>query len=70
MIDFELKMQEELDDFYDESKKHNNLKMFIEFDNLGTEYKSKDIKFDKPKMKKKLRTNPWTPKSNNKSSLF
>ena len=51
MIDFELMMQDELDDFYDESEKHNDLKMYVEFDNLCTEYKNKEIKFDKPKMK-------------------
>lgn len=70
MIDFELMMQEEFDDFYEESKKHKNLKMFIEFEGLDTEYNSKGIEFGKPKMKKKLTASKWIPKSNNKSSLF
>ena len=47
MIDFELMMQEEFDDFYEESKKHKNLKMFIEFEGLDTEYNSKGIEFGK-----------------------
>ena len=70
MIDFELMMQDELDGFYEDSEQHKNLKMMLEFDDLGIEYKSKEIKFEKPKMKKKLKANPWNPKSNNKSSLF
>lgn len=70
MIEFNLKMQEEFDDFYEESKRHKNLKMFIDFKSLDTEYKSKEIKFDKPKFKKRLKASKWIPKSNNKSSLF
>jgi len=70
MIDFELKMQEEFDDFYEESKKHNNLKMFLEFDGLFIEYTGKSMEFKTPKMKKKLTANKWIPKSNNKSTLF
>ena len=70
MIDFELMMQEEFDEFYEERKKHKNLKMFIEFEGLDTEYGSKEIKFDKPKFKKRLKASTWIPKSNTKNSLF
>lgn len=70
MIEFNLMIEDEFDDFYDESEKHKNLKMFIEFDDLDTEYKGKEFKFDKPKFKKRLKASTWIPKSNNKSSLF
>jgi len=70
MIDFNLMIEEEFDDFYEESEKHKNLKMFIEFDDLDTEYKGKEIKFNTPKFKKRLKASKWIPKSNNKSSLF
>ena len=70
MIDLELMIQEEFDEFYEESKKHKNLKMFIEFEGLDTEYTAKNIKFQQPKMKKKLTANKWIPKSNTKSGLF
>jgi hypothetical protein len=70
MIDFELMIEEEFDEFYEESKRHKNLKMLIEFEGLDTQYNSKEFKLDKPKMKKKLTANKWIPKSNNKSQLF
>ena len=70
MIDFELQMEQEFDDFYEERKKHKNLKMFIEFEGLDTEYSSKEIKFEKPKFKKRLKASTWIPKSKGKNSLF
>lgn len=71
MIDLEVMIQEEFDEFYEESKNHKNLRMLIEFDSLDTEYSTKkDMKFNKPKMKKKLTANKWVPKSNTKSGLF
>ena len=72
MIEFNIRMEEELDDFYAERKRHNNFKLLIDFEQSSIEYSAKEMKMDevKPKMKKKLRAAKFIPKSNNKKSLF
>lgn len=70
MIEFNLMMDDELDEFYEEESKHKSLKMLIEFEDLLTEYNSKDISFGKPKMKKKLTASKFIPKRGNNKSLF
>jgi hypothetical protein len=72
MIDFNIKMEEELDDFYAERKRHNNFKLLIDFEQSSIEYTHKEMKMDdvKPKMKKKLRAAKFVPKNNNNKSLF
>lgn len=70
MMDFELKMQDELDDFYSERERHNNLKLLLDFDSILTDYSSKEIKFNAPKMKKKLIASKFIPKRGNNKSLF
>lgn len=70
MIGFDLYMEEEFNEFYEERKKHKNLKMFIEFEGLDTEYTGKELKFEEPKFKKRLKASTWIPKSNGKKSLF
>jgi hypothetical protein len=70
MMDFELKMQDELDDFYSERERHNNLKLLLDFDSILTNYGSKEIKLGEPKMKKKLIASKFIPKRGNNKSLF
>jgi len=72
MIEFNIKMEEDLDDFYAERKRHNNFKLLIDFEQSSVEYTPKDMKMEevKPKMKKKLIASKFIPKSNNKKSLF
>lgn len=72
MIDFIIKMEQELDDFYDERSRHNNLKMLIDFEQSSIEYDSKKINIEdsKPKLKKRLKASKFIPKSNDKKSLF
>ena len=72
MIDFAITMDQELDDFYNERERHNNFKLFIDFDQPDIEYTSKEFKVEehKPKLKKKLKASKFIPKSNSKKSLF
>ena len=72
MIDFAVEMEQELDDFYNERKKHKNYKLLIDFEQSDIEYQTKGMEMHdyKPKMKKKLRASKFIPKSNNKKSLF
>lgn len=72
MIDFTVEMEQELDDFYNERARHNNLKMLIDFEQSEIEYESKkmNIEESKPKMKKRLKASKFIPKSNSKKSLF
>lgn len=71
MIDFTIQMEQELDDFYNERERHNNLKMLIDFEQSNIEYTSKkmNIEDSKPKLKKRLKASKFIPKSN-KKSLF
>jgi uncharacterized membrane protein YjjP (DUF1212 family) len=71
MIDFTIQMEQELDDFYNERERHNNLKMLIDFEQSSIEYTSKkmNIEDSKPKLKKRLKASKFIPKSN-KKSLF
>ena len=72
MIDFTIQMEQDLDDFYNERKRHNNLKMIIDFEQSSIEYESKQINIEdsKPKLKKRLKASKFIPKSNDKKSLF
>tara|TARA_R110000772_G_scaffold105909_2_gene207748 strand:+ start:6236 stop:6448 length:213 start_codon:yes stop_codon:yes gene_type:complete len=70
MIDFNLLMEDELDDFYNEQSKHNNLRMLIEFEDMLTDYDTKGMDLGKPKMRKKLTASKFIPKKGNNKSLF
>ena len=69
-IDFELMIDETLDEFENDSKRERNLKTFVNFDRSVYGYNEKSMDMGQPKFKKKLNTSVYIKNNNNKNSLF
>ena len=68
MIDYINMVNDELDKFEDDGKRHKNLKMILGFDSTDVNHKEKEIKIT-PKFKKKFKSEVYV-KRNSNNSLF
>jgi hypothetical protein len=70
MIDDYVQMvNDELDQFEEDGKRHRNLKMILGFDSADITHKEKNIIIT-PKYKKKFKSNIYVKKNTNNNSLF
>lgn len=69
MIDFVNMVNDELERFEEDGKRHKNLKMMLGFDSSEINHTEKEIKIT-PKYKKKFKSNVYVKKNNNNNSLF
>jgi len=69
MIDFVNMVNDELERFEEDGKRHKNLKMMLGFDSSEINHTEKEIKIT-PKYKKKFKSNVYIKKNNNNNSLF
>ena len=69
MIDFVNMVNDELERFEEDGKRHKNLKMMLGFDSSEINHTEKEIKLT-PKYKKKFKSNVYIKKNNNNNSLF
>ncbi len=68
MIDYINMVNDELDKFEEDGKRHKNLKMILGFDSTDINHKEKEIKIT-PKFKKKFKSEVYV-KRNSNNSLF
>jgi len=68
MIDYINMVNDELDKFEEDGKRHKNLKMILGFDSTDVNHKEKEIKIT-PKFKKKFKSEVYV-KRNSNNSLF
>ncbi len=68
MIDYVNMVNDELDKFEEDGKRHKNLKMILGFDSTDVNHKEKEIKIT-PKFKKKFKSEVYV-KRNSNNSLF
>ena len=70
MIDDYVQMvNDELDQFEEDGKRHRNLKMILGFDSADITHKEKNIIIT-PKYKKKFKSNIYVKKNTNNNSFF
>ena len=70
MIDDYVQMvNDELDQFEEDGKRHKNLKMIIGFNAADLSHNEKEIKIT-PKYKKKFKSQVYIKKNTNNNSLF
>ena len=68
MIDYINMVNDELEKFEEDGKRHKNLKMILGFDATDINHKEKEIKIT-PKFKKKFKSEVYV-KRNSNNSLF
>jgi len=68
MIDYINMVNDELDKFEEDGKRHKNLKMILGFDSTDINHKEKEIKIT-PKFKNKFKSEVYV-KRNSNNSLF
>jgi hypothetical protein len=68
MIDYINMVNDELDKFEEDGKRHKNLKMILGFDSTNINHKEKEIKIT-PKFKNKFKSEVYV-KRNSNNSLF
>lgn len=69
MIDYIDMVNDELDKFEEDGKRHKNLKMILGFDSSDIEHNEKEIKIT-PKYKKKFKSQVYIKRNTNNNSLF
>ena len=69
MIDYIDMVNDELDKFEEDGKRHKNLKMILGFDSSDIKHNEKEIKIT-PKYKKKFKSQVYIKRNTNNNSLF
>lgn len=69
MIDYIDMVNDELDKFEEDGKRHKNLKMILGFDSSDIKHNEKEIKIT-PKYKKKFKSQVYIKRNTNSNSLF
>ena len=69
MMDFIEMVNDELDQFEEDGKRHKNLKMLMDFESSNLSHSEKEIKIV-PKFKKKFKSEVYVKLNNKNNSLF
>lgn len=69
IYDYVQMVNDELDQFEEDGKRHKNLKMILGFDATDLSHNEKEIKIT-PKYKKKFKSQVYIKKNTNNNSLF
>lgn len=69
IFDYTQMVNDELDQFEEDGKRHKNLKMMIGFDSSGLSHKEKEFNVT-PKFKKKFKSTEYVKRNPNKKPLF
>lgn len=63
-------VEKDLNDFYNDRDRFKGLKMLIDFDSIDLNAETPEMKFEKPKFKKRQTTSVHIKPNPNKKSLF